>query len=892
MKMSLMASYETLFQATVQGQADLVQSILEANKYLLRDEKWTDYNLLILALQRDQKSVATALLRMGCRVNQIPYDNLHHSPLYYAVALNDILFVNILLENGAFINTKKNGEETALAIAMKHKQYEIVDLILSKYHFNNIDPSSSDDINHFLIACERNQVDIVKSFISGGISVNSYATSVQARCLGYTPLHYAVKNLNTVLVDFFLSKGADFLVKDGNGWTPLQLASQIRENVLQTKVHSIGPIDAIIDKLLFCQCEAIRSVQDESIALSHFHIACTRDNPHIVNTFLQNGVEVNGCIPFNQSGLGSFTALHYAAHNNCYQVTELLLNNGANVNAITRENWTPLMFAVTFGFTDTVELLLARGADVSIRSSQGLTAIHYAFNSKRRIDALIDLLLSYAPKLINPTTPWGLSHFHIACARGNLSVIEAFIENKVDINAKVDFKSSKYPGYSPLHFAIEFTRLHVVDVLIKNRATLNLKDMRGMTPLHLACLQNYRTLIVMLNEQIMRISEEAIRIWRHSCDDVVRIVELLLFYNADVNIKDDVKATPLYYAFGTEKLKDSIIMMTAGGYAAIEKSIMIPLNTSQEKIAEMIIKEGADVNSLQMKARTPLHNACIFTSACKCLLKADCQINALDSDGNSPLFLACRAQNLFAIRELLRFGADMSIVNSSNQSIFCILHRDDRYNHPVFRVLRIHYKKMLALGVNFQTCFEESYLNCCKRYDRRCQQDFLDSDSDSDYEDSEDSFFDNEAEAIFRKCKFELQIMKTVRISNFSTLYDIMYKNAVDMAKISKNEDFIKFLLSNELDMRFPQYRDFLLLQFRRGTVRDSLIAPASQSLTFLSRVAFPEACVDQIFRNLDNSSLRNLIKSVHTVEAKKRKSRILVDDSEPTFKHLRIRDQ
>lgn len=886
--MSLTEPYETLFQATAQGQVDLVQSILQANKFLLRDEKWIDYKLLILALQRDQKRVATALLQLGCRVNLIPNDNVHRSPLYYAVTLNDIVIVNILLQRGAYINTKRNGEETALVNAMRHKQYEIVDLILSMYHFDKIDPNSSDDINHFLIACERNQVDIVKSFINSGISVNSVVTGIQAKYCGYTPLHYAVVNYNTILVDFLLSKGADFLAKDGNGWTPLQLANQIRENLLQTKFLNIDTIDFIIDRILFCQCEAIHSVQDESIVLSHFHIACTRDNPHIVNTFLQNGVEVDGCIPFDQSGLGGFTALHYAIHNNCYQVTELLLNNGANVNAITKDNWTPLMFAVTFEFILIVQLLLARGADVSIKSSQGLTAIHYAFNAKRRIDSLVDMLLLYAPKVINPTSPWGLSHFHIACVRENLSVIEAFIGNKVDINARVDIKSSKYPGYSPLHFAIEFTRLHVVDILIKNRATVNLKDMRGMTPLHLACLQNYKTLLVLLNEPRVHMSEQSMA-WRQSCNHVVQIVKLLLMHNADVNIKDNIKATPLHYAFGTEQMKKTIVkhVMSMGVLMTLERKIMNLLNLNQEKIAEMIIKEGADINSLQTNARTPLHSACMFTSAYKCLLEADCKINALDSEGNSPLFLACQSQNLPAIRELLKFGADMGIVNSLNQSIFCILDQDYRYNYPIFRILRIHYKKMLALGVDFQTCLENSYLDCCKRYETRGEQDFLDSDSDS-----EDYTFDYEAEAIFGKCKLELQIMRTMKISNFSTLYDVMYKNAVDMAKISKNENFKKFLISNELERTFPQYHDFLLMQYKRGTMRDSLMTAATESLAFLSGVAIPDACSEQIFKNLDNDSLRNLIKSVHTVEAQKRKSQILIDDSEPTIKHLRIRDQ
>ena len=57
-------------------------------------------------------------------------------------------------------------------------------------------------------------------------------------------------------------------------------------------------------------------------------------------------------------------------------VVQLLLDHGANVNASTSSSsMTPLMFAAT---PTTAKLLLQNGADASLRSSAGKTAVDYA----------------------------------------------------------------------------------------------------------------------------------------------------------------------------------------------------------------------------------------------------------------------------------------------------------------------------------------------------------------------------------------------------------------------------------------------------------------------------------------------------------------------------------
>ena len=78
---------------------------------------------------------------------------------------------------------------------------------------------------------------------------------------------------------------------------------------------------------------------------------------------------------------GKQTALHFAALNGNALIAELLVNNGASVNSIDHENWTPLDCALLGGkgitFTNidgkkaVAELLLSNGGQKGNEISRG-----------------------------------------------------------------------------------------------------------------------------------------------------------------------------------------------------------------------------------------------------------------------------------------------------------------------------------------------------------------------------------------------------------------------------------------------------------------------------------------------------------------------------------------
>ena len=77
------------------------------------------------------------------------------------------------------------------------------------------------------------------------------------------------------------------------------------------------------------------------------------------------------------------TPLHYAADVTSTKIMSLLVEAGVNVNAVDSDGYTALHIAA-LGSADCVEVLLAAGADVNVRTNSGRTPFDYAIAHDHR----------------------------------------------------------------------------------------------------------------------------------------------------------------------------------------------------------------------------------------------------------------------------------------------------------------------------------------------------------------------------------------------------------------------------------------------------------------------------------------------------------------------------
>jgi ankyrin repeat protein len=82
-----------------------------------------------------------------------------------------------------------------------------------------------------------------------------------------------------------------------------------------------------------------------------------------------------------------WTPLHYAAsgvEESHVQMIALLLENHAYIDAASPNGSTPLMLAAQYGTRANAQLLLAEGADPTLKNQLGLSAVDFALRAKRQ----------------------------------------------------------------------------------------------------------------------------------------------------------------------------------------------------------------------------------------------------------------------------------------------------------------------------------------------------------------------------------------------------------------------------------------------------------------------------------------------------------------------------
>ena len=79
----------------------------------------------------------------------------------------------------------------------------------------------------------------------------------------------------------------------------------------------------------------------------------------------------------NEKNEHGYTALHYAAMNNCLEVVKFLIENGANINLCNKKGQSPLEIAYLYKCGDIVTYLLEKGANGKIEDENIRNEINY-----------------------------------------------------------------------------------------------------------------------------------------------------------------------------------------------------------------------------------------------------------------------------------------------------------------------------------------------------------------------------------------------------------------------------------------------------------------------------------------------------------------------------------
>ncbi|KAL5339828.1 ankyrin repeat-containing domain protein [Aspergillus crustosus] len=181
------------------------------------------------------------------------------------------------------------------------------------------------------------------------------------------PIHWAVAYNHFPVIDLLIStKNFDPDVEDGSGWTPLMIASSLR--------NAEG--DPIIDLLLHKGADVnIKSVTGQNA----LHFATSKANLSTIRTLL-----TAGCSARVKDKRGQL-ALHRAAAIGSSPIIQLLLKEGRSpINATDADGLTALHHAISEGHGDAAVTLLKAGAETDKEDGDGKRAIQLAPDEKVR----------------------------------------------------------------------------------------------------------------------------------------------------------------------------------------------------------------------------------------------------------------------------------------------------------------------------------------------------------------------------------------------------------------------------------------------------------------------------------------------------------------------------
>jgi cytohesin len=223
---------------------------------------------------------------------------------------------------------------------------------------------------------------------------------------------------------------------------------------------------------------------------------------------------------------GFKSTIHRAADAGDLAKVKTFIQEGIDVNTKVHGS-TPLHCAARYGHKEVAELLIAQGADVNAKDARGRTPISLAINQGRK--EIAKLLLSRSADV----------SLHIAAYLGDLQRVQKFIDGGANVDA------NDRGGQTALHYAAKAGQIEVAKLLIANGADVNAGE---WTPLQEAAIHS-KEMVELLLAKGADINAGP---WTalHTAASTGRkdIVELLIQKGADVNAKDGWGRNPLWYA--------------------------------------------------------------------------------------------------------------------------------------------------------------------------------------------------------------------------------------------------------------------------------------------------------------------------------------------------------
>jgi ankyrin repeat protein len=441
---------------------------------------------LIEAVKSGDREAAMALLAQRVDVNVMEADGT--TALHWAVQRNDLELVTRLIRAGAQVNTKNDYGSTPMSEAAIVASAPMLEALLEAGA--DVESPNADGQTALMVVARTSQVDAARLLIRRGAKVNAVE-----RWRGQTALMWAAAQGQPAMVKELVAQGADVNARSTvNNWQR-QVTAEPR--AIYRPAGGLTPLlYAAREGCVECARALADAGADLNLAdpegISPLLMAVINTRFDLAAFLIGKGANPNqwdvwgraplyAAVDLNTIPRGGRPDRPSLDETSSLQVIEMLLDAGANPNARLRlappfrnigndrgldgmltTGTTPLLRAAKALDAPAMRLLLAKGADLTIANSRGMTPT-MAAAGLGSVDA--DTRGLYTTEDVQ---------------QRSIEALKVLRASGGDINAK-DAR-----GLTALHEAARWGWNDVVTFLVAQGADLNAKDNRGNTPVESA----------------------------------------------------------------------------------------------------------------------------------------------------------------------------------------------------------------------------------------------------------------------------------------------------------------------------------------------------------------------------------------------------------------------
>ncbi len=318
-------------------------------------------------------------------------------------------------------------------------------------------------------------------------------------------------------------------------------------------------------------------------------------------------------IDINRDATQDERILYEAVRSQNPEILQMLLNAGLKISA---ESYPLLHSAAEYGNPEIINILLKHGADIHAVERNFGNDIYSLYRAlEYRNSEVVKILLDNGANPDWLDTSDDLNSLIFAVRASDVACLKELLDHKSDmtIKEKAPAYNQNYPRLTGYHIAAQLGKDDMVNEYLKHDVDIDMKDSNDRTALHHAISKGQ-----------------------------YNVAKLLLSKGADKNCVDKYGITPILLA--------------------VEKDL---------SMFQLLLDYKANIQAVDNEHNTVLHHAANAgsTKIVEELIKInpEIMIDAKNKEGQTPLHLAGKNNDISTVEALLRAGADVTIKDNKGK---------------------------------------------------------------------------------------------------------------------------------------------------------------------------------------------------------------------------------